>query len=354
MKICLTILLFLMTILVVFGQSDSIKKLSFSGYGEVYYSYDFSNPTNHEKPVFVYNHKRHNELNINLFLVKANYLDKKIRANIGLMFGNYPNYNLSLEPKWAQSIYEVNFGIKIASKKNIWLDVGIIPSHIGFESIISSECWTLTRSLLAENSPYYETGAKVTYSSTNEKLLFSALFLNGWQNISQPNLIQKPSYGMQMTYKPNPKSTFNYSNFIGNVGFDTLKSFRQFHNFYLQLEPNSNFGIILGLDLGFEKIINTKYYPWYSPIILIRQKISKNKFVTIRFEYFYDKNEIIVKTRTSNGFQTLGISSNFDYSLNDKMKIRFEGKIYNSKDKIFANYTNNINYSLTTNLSIKF
>jgi hypothetical protein len=41
-----------------------------------------------------------------------------------------------------------------------------MPSHIGFESVISADCWTLTRSLLAENSPYYETGMRLEATST--------------------------------------------------------------------------------------------------------------------------------------------------------------------------------------------
>lgn len=94
-----------------FAQDDSLKKWTFSEYGEVYYSCDFSKPQNHEKSNFIYTHKRHNEININLLMAKANYLNKNVRANTGLMAGNYPQYNLSAEPAWAQFIYESNVGI---------------------------------------------------------------------------------------------------------------------------------------------------------------------------------------------------------------------------------------------------
>jgi hypothetical protein len=79
-----------------FAQIDSLNKLTFSGYGEMYYSYDFANPENHEKEDFIYNHKRHNEFNANLLIVKANYSDVTTRGNIALMAGNYPQYNLRL------------------------------------------------------------------------------------------------------------------------------------------------------------------------------------------------------------------------------------------------------------------
>ena len=73
----------------IFAQNDSLKNLTFNAYGELYYSYDFAKPANHEKPDFIYNHKRHNEVNANLILLKTNYSATNLRANLGLMAGNY-------------------------------------------------------------------------------------------------------------------------------------------------------------------------------------------------------------------------------------------------------------------------
>ncbi len=338
----------------IYAQTDSLKKISYTAYGELYYSYDFSNPSNHEKPNFIYNHKRHNELNANLLLVKANFLDKNYRACLGLMTGNYAQYNLSSEPTWAQFIYEANVGFKLSNKKNIWMDAGIMPSHIGFESAIGADCWTLTRGLLAENSPYYETGIKISNTTSNKKLYVAAMFLNGWQKISKPNFMQKPSFGMQATYKPNSNLTINYSNFLGTDKPDSLKSFRHFHNFYLQYDATKNFGIIAGFDIGFEKILHYKYNNWYTPIIMIRKKVDKNVFAALRAEYYADRNQVIVTTGTTNGFEVFGLSANMDLDINAQIKWRLEGKMYNSKDKIFEAQARNSNYAITTNLAIKF
>ncbi len=352
MKFRVTVL----TILIVhniFAQTDTLKKIAFSVYGELYYSYDYSNPENHEKPNFIYNHKRHNELNANLLLMSVNYRDTKYRANFGLMAGNYPQYNLNSEPTWAQFIYEANVGVKLSAKNNIWLDAGIFTSHIGFESAISSDCWTLTRSLLAENSPYYETGLKLSYLTKNEKFSLSAYFLNGWQKIQKPNHIQKPSFGFQATYKPSAKIALNYSNFLGTDKPDSFQSFRHFHNLYFQFEPTQKFGIIAGFDIGFESTLNSMVKKWYTPVVIFKQRVNKKTVTALRGEYYSDKNEVIIATGTANGFQTFGLSSNIDYELNDKIKFRIEGKLYHSKDKIFTNNRSNNNYSLTTNLAIK-
>jgi len=143
------------------GQKDSSKKFTFSGYGELYYSYDFSKPINFEKPDYNYNYKKHNQLNVNLAYVKASYQTNRFRSNLAIMAGNYVTYNLSNEPNWARPIFEANIGYKIFKQHNLWVDAGIMPSHLGFESAVGGDCWTLTRSILAENSPYFETGVRV-------------------------------------------------------------------------------------------------------------------------------------------------------------------------------------------------
>jgi hypothetical protein len=351
LKTLLSVLLFI-NVLQAFAQNDSIRKLTVSAYGELYYSYDFSGPQNHEKPNFLYNHKRHNEVNVNLLVVKANYAGKRYRANIGLMAGNYAQYNLRSEPDWAKFIYEANAGIKISKKKNIWLDAGIMPSHIGFESAISADCWTLTRSLLAENSPYYEAGIKLSYLSKNEKLNLTALYLNGWQRIRKPDYIQRPSFGVQLSYKPFEALSFNYSNFIGSDKPDSTRATRHFHNFYVQYELTKKFGIIAGFDIGSDKVNSGDYGIWYSPVLIVRQQINKKIKIAVRGEYYYDRQQIIITTGTANGFQTYGLSSNIDYDINTKIRVRVEGKMYHSKDNIFPD-TDDRNYSLITNMTIK-
>jgi hypothetical protein len=137
------------------AQNDSSSNIHFSGYSEFYYSYDFSKPLNREKPDYTYNYKNHNQLNINLAFVKVNYQTNRFRSNLAFMTGNYAKYNLSAEPNWAKPLLEANIGYKPFAATNFWIDAGVMPSHIGFESAIGSDCWNLTRSILAENCCFF-------------------------------------------------------------------------------------------------------------------------------------------------------------------------------------------------------
>jgi Putative beta-barrel porin-2, OmpL-like. bbp2 len=160
--------------------ASDAKPLTISGYLEVYYSYDFNKPESNTRPGFLYNFNRHNEFNVNLGLIKAAYNSERVRANLALGAGTYMNANYAAEPATLRNIYEANVGVKLTRQKNLWFDIGIMSSHIGFESAIGKDNWTLTRSLVAENTPYFESGAKLSYTTHDGKLLLSALALNGW------------------------------------------------------------------------------------------------------------------------------------------------------------------------------
>lgn len=335
------------------AQNTTGNSITYSGFGEFYYGYDFSNPQNHERPNFIYNHKRHNEINANLIFGRASFTNENTRATLGLMVGNYAEYNLSNEPNWAQFIYEANFGVKVSKSHNLWLDVGIMPSHIGFESAISGDCWTLTRSILAENSPYYETGAKLGYTNKKENLTIAVLALNGWQKIRRIDGNQKPSFGLQINYRPKKGMLLNYSNFLGSDKPDSLRTFRVFHNFYWQYETDSKFDFILGFDLGTEKNAAAQFATWFSPVGILRYRINDRAKLAARGEFYSDEDQVIIATNTSFGCQVLGLSTNFDYSLSKAVQFRIEGKMFQANEPIFIENQRQ-NYLITTNMSFRF
>jgi len=355
------IIISMLTLLTVnsYAQTDSTNNpLSISGYLETYYGYDFINPSNHSRPGFVYSHNRHNEINLNLGFVKMGYTTEKVRANLALMTGSYANANLAAEPAVLKNIFEANAGMKISSKKNVWIDAGIFASHIGFESAIGRDCWTLTRSMLADNSPYFESGVKLSYTSDNGEWFVSGLFLNGWQRIQRVEGNNTPAAGHQLTWKPNAKITLNSSSFIGSDTPDSIRQMRYFHNFYAQLQLLEKLGVIVGLDYGAQQKSkeSSDYNTWYSPVIIARYSVSDKINIAVRGEYYNDEQGVIIYTGTKNGFQTYGYSLNLDYAVAGNIMWRIEGKGFTASDKIFTldNKPVNENYLITSALAISF
>lgn len=332
--------------------------INWSVFADAYYSYDVNQPENHEKAPFLYNHKRHNEVNLNLALVQAAYESERVRSTIGLQVGSYPEYNYAAEQGLLKNIFQANVGVKLSKDKNLWLDAGILPSHIGYESAISKDNWSLTRSIMAENSPYYEAGAKLTYTSKNEQWLLSGLLLNGWQRIRRVDGNNTPAFGTQLTYTPNAKATFNWSTFVGNDYPDSVRRWRYFNNFYTILQPTEKFGITLGFDVGVEQKAkgSSSTNIWYSSNFVLRFTPNAEWAMALRGEYYQDEHGVIIGTGTTHGFKTFGASFNIDRKIGENFFFRTEIRTFNSRDAIFMrnNTAVEANIFLTTSFAIAF
>lgn len=339
------------------GQNDSVNSpLKFSGYVETYFSFDRSMPDNHNRASFAYSFNRHNEFNINLGFIKAAYNTNNVRGNLALMSGTYANANLAAEPGILKNILEANIGVKISKSKNLWIDAGIFAAHIGFESAIGKDCWNLTRSIMADNSPYYESGAKIGYTSNDERWFLSALIINGWQRIQRVSGNNTPAFGHQLIFKPSVKVLFNSSSFVGSDTPDSARQMRYFHNFYGQFQCSKRLGLIAAFDIGAQQneMESTNYHLWHTSVVTARFALADKLMVAARGEYYHDANSVIIATGTTNGFLTYGYSLNLDYNITNSLVWRIEGRAFNSKDKIFTldKKDNNQNYFFTTSLAI--
>lgn len=338
--------------------AQTSNPLTFSGYAEAYYNYDFNKPMENNRPGYLYSHNRHNEFNVNLAYVKGSYNAERIRANIAVAVGTYMNANYAAEPGVLKNIFEANAGVKISKTRNLWIDAGVFSSHIGFESAHSPSCWSLTRSIVAENSPYFESGAKLTYTTDNGKLSLTALALNGWQRITRVSGNSLMSWGTQVFSKPSDKLTLNYSTFFGTDKPDSVRLWRMYHNLYAIFQINDKIGFTAGFDIGTEQVSkgSSDKNTWYTPVGIIRFTANNNWAIAVRGEYFSDENGVIISTGTPNGFKTFGASINVDRTISGNLLWRTEFRTFSSKDAIFIkeNALKKNNSAVTTSLALTF
>ncbi len=336
------------------AQDSPVK---FSGYLETYYGYDFNKPQNHNRPAFIYSHNRHNEVNLNIGYLKGSFDNDRVRANLAIMAGTYANANMAAEEGVLKNIYEANAGVKLGKAHAIWLDAGILPSHIGFESAVSKDCWALTRNIGSENTPYFETGARLSYKSADDKWAMAILYLNGWQRIVRVNGSSKPAGGLQISYSAND-ITLNYSNYLGKEGADSTGLTRFYNNFYGIFKLTEQFGITLGFDYGRQQKIkgSTEYNDIYSVVGLARYAFTDQWALAARAEYYSDPGGVMISPVAENGFKTRGYSVNLDYAPMDNALLRLEGKVYAAGDKQFMRKENAVKHNalLTASIAVSF
>lgn len=340
-------------------STRSASPFAVSAYVESYYVQDFHKNDNHTMPGFIYNHNRTGEVNLNLAVLKGTYTGERVRANLALAAGTYMNANYAAEPGVLRNVFEANAGVKISKSYNLWFDAGIMPSHIGFESAMGKDNWALTRSLVAENTPYFETGLKLGYTTTDSKWYLAAMYLNGWQRIQRVDGNSTPAFGTQVTFKPNAAVTLNYSTFIGSDKPDSTRQMRYYHNIYGIFQLSEKWGLTTGFDIGSEQKAkgSSTFNTVYVPVMILRFSPSPKINVAARGEYYHDKNGVIISTGTDDGFQTYGLSLNFDYQIAPQVMWRIEARNLKSRDAIFerdgAGLAKNKTY-LTTALTFAF
>ncbi len=318
------------------AAADTAKanpKPEFFGYVGVYYGYDFNNPASLERPGFIYSENLHNQIAVNLALLGARYTSNQLRGTFAIQTGTYPDANYAAEPQIFKNIYEAWGGVKLA--KYFWLDAGIFLSHIGLEGPNSRDNLTLTRSIMADNSPYYEAGAKLTFDK-GKKWLFSVLAINGWQVIRDRN--QNEAFGTQVQFRPGPKWLLNSSTFVGdghNLPDSLGRQLRYFHDFYATYDPTAQWKLAAAFDTGWEEQRGGRNYnAWQGGSFIVRRRLTTHAGVVARAEFFHDPAGVQATTRVG-GLRTAGYSIGFDYLPVPRVILRAEAKEFVDRDNAY-------------------
>ncbi|GAA3959411.1 porin [Hymenobacter antarcticus] len=309
---------------------------TFYGYVDAYYGYDFNRANSPQRPAFLYSHNRQNEFTVNHGLVGARYQDERVRASLALQAGTYVEANYAAETPVMRPVYEAYAGFRPTRRS--WLDLGIFTSHLGFESAISKDNWTLTRSLMAENSPYFESGARFTYEAS-PKLTLTGLVLNGWQNIRENN--RGKAVGTQVQWKPAAKWVLNSSTFVGNEQpQDSARRRRYFHDFYASYAATSRLSLAVVFDIGQQQAPGRAADTWHTGAAFVRYAFAERWTAAARAEYYSADHGVIIAAlapaAATPNVLVRGASLNLDYAPARQVLVRLEGRVLRAGQPLFA------------------
>jgi len=322
------------------------KKSSFtiSGFGDIYFGKHWGNYN--KKEPFFYNHKVNNKLRTNLLLLKGEFASPRVHMTLGLMTGDYSQYNLAAEPNWAKPLNEAFVGFKLSKHKNLWWDAGVYSSFIGIESSVSSDCPTLTRSMVAENSPYYLSGTRVLYTSDNKKHEAGVHLLNGWQRIGWDPSIKKPSFGVHYKYNINENLSVMYGLFYGSIYPDSLSipRFYQHANVVWKKKRWETWGT---LDVGIED-----GNLWGAAQLMNRYTFNDHWSIAERLEVFYDPYNRCARIGSTEKTIIGGLTICPTYLINNKIAIRLDAKLLKATEYILKGETWDVQFN--AGIGVKF
>ncbi|MCX8080863.1 MAG: porin [Bacteroidia bacterium] len=328
---------FQLILLFTFSQSDTTstyeKTISIIAFTDCYFLYDFNRSApDLKRQSFLYNYNRHGALKMNFGVIKGSYQTENFYTNIGLHAGTYVDDNYASEHFILRNFSELNAGIFPFENKKTSIDAGIFPSYIGFESVMSDEQLTLSRSLLAENSPYYLSGLCIRHK-TSPFLQYEFFALTGWQKILPEKGKKYPDVGARFFYN-------HHQNLQANLGIfwewssNGILGGKKFLNTYIIFNVQK-FRFVGGIDFGvLNHPVQRKTYAWHAASLICQYALTKKFKSALRAEYYADKDNQIILHPQSGSFLASGLSLNADYALNRAL-IRFEARYLQSPEKIF-------------------
>lgn len=340
-------------------NEDSTTKITMEGYVDAYFSYDFADPTDATMPYFV-SQNRHNEFNINLAYISLKYASNRARATFTPGFGTYMNSNYASELATLRNLVEANVGVKLFSKRKIWLDVGVMSSPFTNESAISFDHPTLTRTFAAENSPYYQTAARLSLP-VGKKFTTYLFLLNGWQIIEDNN--RHLAFTGQLEYKPTDKLTLNLNTYYGyeesvSSPQNRTRTFLDFYAIYKPGKFNYTFSSYIGNQQRHDSMThNETDNVWWQINGTAKYNFSDKHSIVARAEYFNDPNSVMVTPVTGvNGFKTASFSIGYNMAITPSVLLRMEARYFQSPDKVYnlGNDISNQNTLITGGLTAKF
>lgn len=321
--------------------ADTTTHVALGGFVDGYFAYDFGRPRDIDR-AFTTQAVRHDEFNVNLAFIDATLTGTRVRGRIAAQFGTAVQSNYAAEPRVgnfsgpnvSRYIQEATAGYKVSS--SVWVDAGVFFSPFGSENWISRDNWTYTRSLIADNSPYYEAGVKATWTIT-PKWSAQLHVINGWQNISETN--SSKAVGARVDFAPRDGLSFAYDLFVGNEQPDSLPSrLRTFNEIIVGASITNRLQLRGTLDVGTQRHADGNGTgSWNGYAALARYQLSPRIALAGRVEGYSDPDQFIVTTGEPYGLRATGASLGVDVAPMPKLLWRGEVKWLSAHDPLFPN-----------------
>ncbi|HYW52233.1 MAG TPA: porin [Gemmatimonadaceae bacterium] len=313
--------------------TDTTTRVRLNGFVDTYYAYDFNRPADGDRP-FTTQAVRHDEFNVNLAWLGVTIERRKVRARVALQAGTSVQANYAGEPREgtisgpdvARFIQEAVVGVRLSD--DVWVDAGIYYSYLGLESWASSDNPTYTRSLVADYTPYYLSGAKLTWAIT-PRLTAQVHAMNGWQNISENN--RSKAIGSRVDYAVSPAVMLSYANFLGNEqGHDVPSALRLFNQVMAKATLPRGTQLQGQVDAGRQAAS-----AWYGLVLIARQPVTERVALVGRVERFADPDKVVLVTSRLGGFIGNGASLGVDVGIEGGARWRSELRSLRTTESVF-------------------
>jgi hypothetical protein len=336
---------FLLGFIIVISSSslNAEDRFTSSLFLDTYSAYAKNGLANDERP-YVTQSSRNKDYHLNLASAGIGYDDGLIRGKLVGQYGESVNINYNAEPRDSFKYVQESY-LGYYFNKNTSIDVGTFLAHIGAESWLSKDNYNYTRSYIAEFSPYYETGVRVSHKF-NDQWSGQLLGVNGWQNTTDG---RHPALGTQLQYTVDAV-TVTSNTFVGSENNGT----RLFHNLIALVNLDNGYSLLGSIDVGHQSESSPQSSAWWGYSVMGKKVLNEKLTLNGRIESYQDPNGIIVTSVTGKDFRAYGVSLGLDFLLGYGIALRSEVKQFISPNQIFTDNQNPSNNDTLMVLSLSF
>lgn len=301
------------------------EPIAWGGYADVQIAHDFNDlPTRYRyyttQPYYT------DEPALNLGFVDAKLQTGRYQGRVALQYGSSVVANYSAEPEvLARYVQEANMGVRITDELDV--AAGVFLSHIGLESWISGDNFVPSRALVSDYSPYYQSGVRARYRAS-DRLQVEGHVLRGWQNISDD---KEPALGTKVEYEWSREWVVAHSAFFGHEAGGK----RVFNNFVAHWRREADFGVEATYDLGIQGREDDSTAMWYGWAVIPHYKFNEMVRGALRIEQFTDNHQVLVKSESGLGFNTISFSLSLDVEITEQVTVRGEYRGFVSGRELF-------------------
>lgn len=319
---------------------DTSITVTLAGFVDGYYAYDFNRPSTFDR-AFTTQPARANEFNVNLGYLEIVLGGGRLRGRLALQAGTSVQSNYAGEPangsvagpSLARHLQEAFVGYQLSP--TIWVDAGIFYSNMGMESWVSRDNPTYTRSLVADYSPYYSSGAKITWQMT-PRLSARLDVVNGWQNISETNTDK--SVGARLDFALTPTAVVSYYGFLGN---EIEARLRVFNGVGFKSSLTERVQVLGQVDVGSQQRGDDEdgSASWYGFTAIARAQVTPVVALSGRIERFDDEEQVLIESEAGTpGFRVNGASLGIDIVPRPRVLWRTELRGFDGPNRIFPDH----------------
>jgi hypothetical protein len=315
---------------------DFFKTTQLSGFVDVYYGYNFNQPSDQSVGLRGLDTKS-NSFQLNLLKLTFNKPateKNSVGYRFDLMYGPAADSYTAFEPRDGQktilkNIQQAYISYNAPIGKGLTLDFGKYATFMGAEVLETIDNWHYQQSILFSYAqPYYHTGLRATYP-VSDKFALGGYVVNGWNNSFDNNTGK--SVGMSATYTPNPKFQIIQNWLGGPEHNDTNQGWRHLFDTVASINASDKVAFKFNYDYGFDGYLPpaTGNAAWQGIAAAVKfTSANKKHSFAPRFEYYHDRDGFT--TGTTQNIKELTLTYDLRLKPNFSTKFEYRGDYSNA------------------------